>query len=97
MSHLGLPGRAFLCHPSPVWTPHASAQCLWTAQHPEGGGHSPYTSYGALWAVQGDNGLMGVTGDMSQCQAKMTDVEESERDRKQQTEVQRDKKKTAIS
>lgn len=40
---------------------------------------------------------MGGTGDMSQCQAQVTDVKETERDRKQQTEVQKDKKKTAIS
>lgn len=47
--------------------------------------------------MRGDDGLMGGTGDMSQCQAQVTDVEETERDRKQQTEVQKDKKKTAIS
>lgn len=61
------------------------------------GGHSPYTSYGALWEMQGDNGLMGGKGDMSQCQAQVTDMKETERDRKQQTEMQKDKKKTAIS
>lgn len=47
--------------------------------------------------MQGVGGLMGGTGDMSQCQAQVTDVKERERDRKQQTEVQKDKKKTAIS
>lgn len=47
--------------------------------------------------MQGDNGLMGGTVDMSQCQAYVTDGKETERDRKQQTEVQKDKKKTAIS
>lgn len=40
---------------------------------------------------------MGGTGNMSQCQARVTDARETERDRKQQTEVQKDKKKTAIS
>lgn len=47
--------------------------------------------------MQGDDGLMGGTEGMSQCQAQVTDVKETERDRKQQTEVQKDKKKTAIS
>jgi hypothetical protein len=47
--------------------------------------------------MQGQNVLMGVTMDMSQCHAQVTDVKETERDRKQQTEVQKDKKKTAIS
>lgn len=47
--------------------------------------------------MQRDNGLMAGTGDMSQCQTQVTDVKETERDRKQQTEVQKDKKKTAIS
>lgn len=63
----------------------------------EVGGHSPYTSYGALWEMPGDNGLMQGVGGMNQCQAQVTDVKETERDRKQQTEVQKDKKKTAIS
>lgn len=40
---------------------------------------------------------MGDGGDMSQCQAQVTDMKETERDRKQQTEMQKDKKKTAIS
>lgn len=47
--------------------------------------------------MQGASGLMGGTGNMSPCQAQVTDVKETERDRKQQTEVQKDKKKTAIS
>lgn len=47
--------------------------------------------------MQGDGGLMRGAGGMSRCQAQVTDVKDSERDRKQQTEVQKDKKKTAIS
>lgn len=47
--------------------------------------------------MPGDNGLMQGVGGMNQCQAQVTDVKETERDRKQQTEVQKDKKKTAIS
>jgi hypothetical protein len=35
--------------------------------------------------MQGQNVLMGVTMDMSQCHAQVTDVKETERDRKQQT------------
>lgn len=47
--------------------------------------------------MEGQDELMEGTGNMSQCQTQMTDVKETERDRKQQTEVQKDKKKTAIS
>lgn len=88
---------ASLCRQSPRWALRAHTRCPWTARNRVAGAHSPYTSYGALWEMQGVGGLMGGTGDMSQCQAQVTDVKERERDRKQQTEVQKDKKKTAIS
>ena len=45
---------------------------------------SPYTSCGALWEGEGQDGLMGVTGDMSQQRHAwvVTDVREMEEDRK---------------
>lgn len=94
--HLDPLGKASLGHQSPRRALRACAQ-LWTARNLAVYSHSPYTSYGALWEMWGHNGRMGVTRDMSQCQAQVTDVKETERDRKQQTEVQKDKKKTAIS
>lgn len=96
MLHLDLLSKPSLGHLCPRQALHANAQ-LEVARNLVVCVHSPYTSYGALWEMQGQNVLMGVTMDMSQCHAQVTDVKETERDRKQQTEVQKDKKKTAIS
>ena len=95
--HRGPPGTASLGCQGPRRAPRAGAWSLGPARPPAGAARSPYTSCGALWGMQGEGGLMGGAGGMSRCQAQVTDVRDSERDREQQTEVQKDKKKTAIS